>query len=61
MGMTDSGMSGPGLMDKGPGQLITPEDIKAIIGTGTDEYSEVQTPSGAVNTVVRCPESGCPK
>lgn len=48
MGLPDSGVRGSGIMDKGSGGTVTGADIRTI--------SQNQTPSGAINSVSRCPQ-----
>ncbi len=48
MGLPDTGVIGSGIMDRGSGGTVTGTDIRTI--------SQNQTPSGAINSVSRCPQ-----
>lgn len=48
LGLPDTDMPGPGLMDQGSGTSVRGTDIRSI--------SQRRTPGGAINDVRRCPE-----
>ena len=53
LGLGDTNQPGNGLMDQGSGTSVSGSDINTI--------SQRQTPSGAINDVIRCPSVDCPK
>lgn len=53
MGLTDSNKPGPGIMDAGKGGAVTGRDVGTI--------TQRDTPSGAINSVTRCPSMDCPQ
>jgi hypothetical protein len=61
LGIPDSDQAGPGLMDIGPGTDVSRKDFDPVLGSSNEEVSQVETPSGAINTIIRCTSAGCPK
>jgi RHS repeat-associated protein len=53
MGLPDSNKPGRGIMDVGRGGAVTGRDVGTI--------TQRNTPSGAINSVTRCPSVDCPK
>lgn len=53
MGLGDTNQTGSGIMDRGSGTAVSGSDISTM--------SQRQTPSGAINDVIRCPSDDCPR